>query len=151
MNIRTVPNSWIEREHWEKDSRREIHTMVAVAAGARSSQTARSHQKARGSSAPLNSFSQNVNGAAPATGGKTKNLLNSTLKFVWTEYEQIRATLDTNMMRQIGQQKQIALKKNLPLFRIASLQMAVSRGHIIGETKIDVPLCVKGSYTTMMR
>lgn len=84
-------------------------------------------------------------------GGKTKNWLNSTLKCVWTEYEQIRATLSTNMMRQIGQQKQITLKKKLPLFRIASLQMAVSREYIIGETKIDVPFCVNSSYTTMMR
>jgi hypothetical protein len=59
------------KESIEKDSRREIHTMVAVAAGARSSQTASSHQKARGSSAPLNFFSQNGNGAAaPATGGQ---------------------------------------------------------------------------------
>lgn len=47
--------------------------MVAVAAGAGSSQTASSHQNAQGSSAPFNSFSQNGNGAAPATGGKMRN------------------------------------------------------------------------------
>lgn len=49
--------------------------MVAVAAGARSSQTASSHQKAQGSCAPLKFFSQNGNvAAAPFTGGQDEEL-----------------------------------------------------------------------------